>query len=74
MEFILMEEYNLQQTVNKLSGPTKEQMIVHNNWAATAFDRYHNDSRVEIEFIIHGQSQRAILNWDSNFSKAAMKG
>ena len=68
-----MEEYNLKQTVNKLSGPAKEQIIVHNYWAATAFDRYHNDSKVEIEFIIHGLSKRAILSWESNFSKAAMK-
>lgn len=68
-----MEEYNLKETSEKLSGPTKEHIIVNNNWAAIAFDRYHQNSKVEIEFILHGISQRAILSWDSSFSKAAMK-
>ena len=68
-----MEEYYLKQTSEKLNGPPKEHIIVHNYWAAVALDRYHEDSKVEIEFILHGLSQRAILRWDSNFSKATMK-
>lgn len=68
-----MQEFNLRQTIDKLSGPPKEQIIFHNYWASTAFDRYHKDSKVEIEFVIHGHSKRAILLWESNFSKAAMK-
>jgi len=68
-----MDEFNLNQTLNFLSGPPKEHIIVHNYWAATAFDRYHKDSKAEIEFILHGELRKAILNWDSNFSKATMK-
>jgi hypothetical protein len=68
-----MEEFNLKQTIDTLSGPTKEQIIVNNYWAAIAFDRFHHDSKAVIEFLLHGQSKRAILRWESNFSKAAMK-
>ena len=68
-----MEEYNLNQTVKNLSGPTKEHIIVHNYWAATAFDRYHKNSKAEIEFVIEGVSKKINLLWDSNFSKATMK-
>lgn len=68
-----MEEYNLNQTIEKLSGPPKEHIIVHNYWAATGFDRYHNNSKAEIEFIIEGVAKKANLSWDSNFSKATMK-
>jgi len=68
-----MEEYNLGQTIDHLSGPPKNQIIVQNYWAATAFDKYHANSKAEIEFILDGESKKAILNWDSGFSKAAMK-
>jgi len=68
-----MDEYNLSQTIKSLGGPPVAQIISHNYWAATALDRYHKNSRAEIEFIIHGKSTRAILTWDSDFSKAAMK-
>ena len=68
-----MLEYNLNATVDKLIGPTKEQIVVHNQWAATAFDKYHTDSKTVIEFSIDGTATKANLEWDSNFSKAAMK-
>jgi hypothetical protein len=68
-----MEKYSLNQTIDHLSGPPKEQIIVQNYWAATAFDTFHKNSMAEIEFLIHGVSQKAILNWDSNFSKSAMR-
>ncbi|MBL0200974.1 MAG: hypothetical protein IPP81_12835 [Chitinophagaceae bacterium] len=68
-----MAVYNLSQTIDKLSGPTKEHIIIHNNWAATGFDRYHKNSTAEIEFIIEGVLNKATLTWDSNFSKAVMK-
>lgn len=68
-----MEEYNLNQTLQRLTGPTKEQIIVQNQWAATALDRYHSDSKAEIEFYLDGILQKRILSWESDFSKAAMK-
>ena len=68
-----MEEYNLKQTIDNLRGPSKEQIMVHNQWASVAFDRYHKDSKVEIEFIIEGISRKGLLCWDSNFPKAAMR-
>lgn len=68
-----MDEFNLNQTIKFLSGPTKEHIIVNNYWAATAFDRYHKNSKAEIEFVLHGVSNRGILSWDSNFSKATMR-
>lgn len=68
-----MTSYHLDITQAKLSGPTKEQIIVHNQWAATGFDRYHKDSKAVIEFDIDGTVTEANLTWDSSFSKAAMK-
>jgi len=68
-----MEEFNLNQTIEFLSGPPREQIIVQNYWAATALDRFQNNSRAEIEFQLDGKIQKAILNWDSSFSKSAMK-
>jgi hypothetical protein len=68
-----LEVFDLRQTVEALSGPSKEHIIVHNQWAATAFDRYHKDSRVEIEFLLHGEARKGILSWDSNFPKNTMK-
>lgn len=67
-----MDEYHLSQT-EKLAGPTKEQIIVHNQWAAVALDRYHIGSASQIEFTIDGTTTRALLKWNSKFSKAAMK-
>jgi hypothetical protein len=68
-----MDEFNLNQTVEQLSGPPKEQIIVQNYWAATAFDFFHKGSSAEIEFHLHGKVTKAVLKWDSNFSKSAMR-
>lgn len=68
-----MERLHLDLTKNKLKGPTQEQIVVCNQWAATAFDKYHTNSNAEIEFNIDGTITKAILEWDSNFSKSAMK-
>ena len=68
-----MEEYHLNQTLERLKGPPKEHLIVHNYWAATALDRFHINSKANIKFILHGEYRRSILKWDSNFSKATMK-
>ncbi len=68
-----MEEYHIDLTKEKLNGPTMEQIITHNQWAATAFDKFHSDSKAVIEFSIDGTATKANLEWDSKFSKAAMK-
>lgn len=68
-----MEQYHLDKTKAKLKGPTQEQIISCNQWAATALDRYHNDSKAEISFVVDGTLVKAILDWNSKFSKAAMK-
>jgi hypothetical protein len=68
-----MIKYHLDLTNSKLRGPTPEQIIVHNQWAATAFDKFHNDSKAEIEFDIDGIVTKAEFEWNSIFSKSAMK-
>lgn len=68
-----MEQYHLDVTKLNLKGPTLEQIVTCNQWAATVFDKFHSDSKAEIEFSIDGTITKAILEWDSNFSKAAMK-
>ena len=68
-----MKEFHLGITTEKLKGPTKEQIISHNQWAATAFDKFHSDSKALIEFDIDGVVTRTNLNWSSEFSKAAMR-
>lgn len=68
-----MERYSLSQTLEKLKGPTKEQIICQNQWAAVALDKFHSNSNAIIEFSIDGAEKTATLEWNSNFSKAAMK-
>lgn len=68
-----MEELNLSQTIYKLKGPSREHLIVHNQWAAVGLDKFHENSTAEFEFIIDGESLKYKLTWDSDFSKATMK-
>jgi hypothetical protein len=68
-----MNVYNIEMTKNFLKGPTIEQIISCNQWAATAFDKYHKNSRAEISFNLDGEPTNAILEWDSKFSKKAMR-
>lgn len=68
-----MENYHLDLTKGKLNGPTSEQIGTCNQWAATAFDRYHTNSKAVIEFNIDGTKTKANLEWNSTFSKSAMK-
>ena len=68
-----MNKYNLNQTLISLTGPSKEQIIVGNQWAAVALDKFHINSTAKINFLIDKEEEEAILEWDSNFSKAAMK-
>jgi hypothetical protein len=66
-------EYDLSETGTALLGPTPDQIVVFNQWAATALDRFHDGSKASFEFTIDGGKQVAILHWHSNFSKAAMQ-
>lgn len=68
-----INRYHLDLTKTRLIGPTQEQIISCNQWAASAFDKFHSDSTAKIEFLIDGTKSTAILEWESNFSKAAMK-
>ncbi|MBW8331639.1 MAG: hypothetical protein K0M40_06455 [Prolixibacteraceae bacterium] len=68
-----METYNLNQTIEKLKGPTKEQIAFYNQSAAVALDKYHVDSSTVFNFLIDGNNRPALLKWDSNFSKVAIK-
>lgn len=68
-----MIQYHLDATKVKLKGPTIAQIESCIQWAATALDKYHRNSKASIEFEIEGKLSKAKLIWDSNFSKAAMK-
>jgi hypothetical protein len=68
-----MEEYNLNQTVEKLRGPSKEHLIVHNQWAAIGLDKFHQNSTAEFVFDLEGVILKARLNWNSDFPKSTMK-
>ena len=47
-----MQQLHLDLTKIKLKGPTQEQIITCNQWAAIAFDKFHSESTAEIEFNI----------------------
>jgi hypothetical protein len=68
-----VNQYHLDDTKIKLSGPTAAQIESSNQWAATALDKYHLNSEAEFEFEHDGVKTKAKLVWNSNFSKAAMK-
>jgi hypothetical protein len=68
-----MQKYHLDLTKNKLAGPTIAQIESCNQWAATALDKFHNNSEAEMEYEIDGNSAKSKLAWNSNFSKVAMK-
>jgi hypothetical protein len=68
-----MKSHNLKETIQQLKGPTKEQIIVGNQWAAVALDKFHINSKAKIKIINEEQEEIIFLHWDSNFSSAAMK-
>ena len=41
-----MERLHLDLTKHKLKGPTQEQIVTCNQWAATALDRFHSNSNI----------------------------
>jgi hypothetical protein len=68
-----MTELHLDLVLDKLAGPPKEHIKVHNFWAAVGLNKYHKDSKAEFEFVIDGKLTRNLLVWDSNFSSSTMK-
>jgi len=64
---------HLNETIDKLKGPTKEQIIVGNQWAVTALERYHTDGMAKFEFEIDGIPHSSKITWDTGFSRAAMQ-
>ncbi len=67
-----MKVYSLSETVDKLKGPTREQIIVGNQWAAVALNKFHNASKANIVVINDNKSETLELKWDSDFSASAM--
>ncbi len=65
-------EHHLNETLQNLKGPSKEQITVFNQWAARALDNFHSGSKADVTFILDGISSIVSLKWDSNFSKDAM--
>lgn len=68
-----MKSHNLEETVQKLKGPSREQIIVGNQWAAIALDKFHSDSRAKVKVQNETVEDEIMLTWDSDFPSAAMK-
>jgi hypothetical protein len=68
-----MQPIQLNETANRLQGPTREQILVGNQWAATALDLYHTGGETVFEFDLDGIWQSTKITWNSDFSKAAMR-
>ena len=73
MEEEIYKEYHLNQVLENLGGPSKEQIIVFNQWAAVALNKFHSNSKTLFNFNLNGIRSECILNWDSNFSQDAMR-
>lgn len=69
----IYEEYHLNQILDNLSGPSKEQIIVFNQWAAVALNKFHENSKTLFSFNLNGNKSEYILNWNSDFSQDAMR-
>lgn len=67
-----MKEYHLNQTCDFLKGPTKEHILVQNQWAASALNQFHPNSKVVFEFNVDSNIEKSLLYWDSNFSTSVM--
>lgn len=68
-----MKSHNLQETIQNLKGPSKEQIIVGNQWAAVALNKFHPNSKAQIKIINEKIEKEIILVWNSDFPTAAMK-
>ncbi|MDP2235026.1 MAG: hypothetical protein Q8J88_01210 [Bacteroidales bacterium] len=67
------QQYNINETLEKLSGPTPEEIIVKNQKAITALDLFHKSSRAKFKFSIDGTLHKTEIAWDSNFQKNASR-
>src|SRR5688572_15308563 len=65
--------YHLDQTISKLQGASKEQLIVFNQWAAVALDLYHKNSTALFEFTFDKKNLKENVAWNSNFNKGLMR-
>lgn len=68
-----MLSIHLNETATRLQGPTREQILAGNQWAATALDHYHQGGTAVFDFEIDGIPRSTKIEWDTNFSKAAMR-
>lgn len=68
-----MKSIHLNATIERLLGPTREQILVGNQWAATALDHYHKGGTAIFEFELDGVRRSARIVWDTQFSRAAMR-
>ena len=68
-----MKIYELDQTLNYLSGCSVEQFTVYNQYAAVALDKFHKGSKAQINFNLDNTDSNAILEWNSKFPKGGMK-
>lgn len=66
-------EYHLDQVIEKLKGASKEQIAVFNQWAAVGLNQYHPDSVANFDLIIHGETIKASIKWNSEFPQYAMR-
>ena len=64
---------HLNEVLDKLKGPTREQLIVGNQWAVSALERYHHEGLAKFEFVVDGIRHTSKISWDSSFSRAAMQ-
>lgn len=64
---------NLAATVNKLKGPTKEQIITCNQWAIVALERYHKNGMAAFEFDVDGVRYSSKITWNGKFPRSAMR-
>ena len=67
-----MDIHHLKETINKLEGPSKEQIVFYNQSASVALDKFHDNSEAVIIFDNQNNKEKMRLNWDSDFSKVAM--
>lgn len=68
-----MEKYHLDLTKETLEGPSVEQIIFYNQYAAKALNIFHKNSHAYLELNIEGTSKSVDLEWDSNFKSSTMK-
>jgi hypothetical protein len=68
-----MMPIHLNATVERLQGPTPEQILVGNQWAAVALGRYHTGGSAIFEFELDGIRRSTRIAWDTEFSTATMR-